>query len=83
MQVPRDALKELQRVFDMKHVPRLYLLGRLTEEDEIAFEEHLMECAVCRHEVMTTAMSLQTFRAFLWIPYSSRMLPPPSRMPLN
>lgn len=67
----------------MKHLPKLYLLGRLAEEDEIAFEEHLMECARCRHEVVTTAMSLHVSRAFLWIPFHSRMLPPTSRLPFN
>src|SRR6185436_11931341 len=45
----------------MKHIPRLYLrgapTGAPTEEDEIAFEEHLLECATtCRHEVATAAL---------------------------
>jgi len=66
----------------MKHIPRLYLRGSLAEEDEIAFEEHLLECATCRHEVATVALSM-LFDRSCWIPFGSRLLPPISRMPLN
>lgn len=65
----------------MKHIPRLYLRGALEEEDEIAFEEHLMECAACRHEVATAALGMRFERC--WIPFGSRLIPPLSRMPLN
>lgn len=66
----------------MKHIPKLYLRGALTEEDEIAFEEHLLECATCRHEVATVALSMVFDKSCL-IPFGSRLLPPLSRMPLN
>ena len=65
----------------MKHIPRLYLRGALTEEDEIAFEEHLMECAACRHQVVMAALTMMN--SSRWIPFGSRLLPPISRMPLN
>lgn len=66
----------------MKHIPRLYLLGRMTEEDEVAFEAHLVECAMCRHQVVMAGLS-SIWNSTSWIPFGSRLLSPLSRMPLN
>jgi hypothetical protein len=66
----------------MKHIARLYLLGKLTEEDEAAFEAHVMECSSCRHQVIMASLG-GTVNISRWIPFGSRLLPPISRMPLN
>ena len=71
----------------MKHkpskiLPRLYLLGVMEEEDEIAFEEHIVECPTCCHDLHMHAIQMAANPA-LWVPFNSRLVHPMSRMPLN